>query len=95
MPAIDRGEYDIPKTIIDQEDIHLASLKHKFTRTRVRVKRDFKGAKILALEKKTERHIAGATDREPEILSPVSESYTPYSHYKPPRPQRGLKPIDV
>ena len=53
MP-IDRLDYDIPKTIVDKEDVHIATLSHKVTSARVRVRRDFKGAKIVDLEKKTE-----------------------------------------
>lgn len=52
---IDRSEYDIPKTIIDSEDIHIATLSHKHTKAKVRVRRDFKGAKIVDLEKRSER----------------------------------------
>lgn len=71
---IDRSDYDIPKTIIDKEDVHIATLSHKVTRARVRVRRDFKGAKIVDLEKKTdanEKPQRKYTEKsEPEPLSP-------------------------
>ena len=51
---INRVDFDIPKTIIDSHDIHLAILSHKQTKARIRVRRDFKGAKIIDLEKKTQ-----------------------------------------
>ena len=76
MP-IDRSDYDIPKTIVDKEDVHIATLSHKITRARVRVRRDFKGAKIVDLEKKTDnipsprRKYTRLTEKsEPEPLSP-------------------------
>jgi hypothetical protein len=74
---IDRNEYDIPRTIVDKEDVHLATLSHKFTKARVRVRRDFKGAKIVDLERKSDnlispkRKFTHVTEKsEPEPLSP-------------------------
>jgi hypothetical protein len=74
---IDRNDYDIPKTIVDKDDVHLATLSHKFTKARVRVRRDFKGAKIVDLERKTDnlpspkRKYTHVTEKsEPEPLSP-------------------------
>ena len=73
---IDRNDYDIPKTIVDKEDVHLATLSHKLTRARVRVRRDFKGAKIVDLERKADNILApkrkytGTEKSEPEPLSP-------------------------
>ena len=73
--AIDRNDYDIPKTIVDKEDVHLATLKHKITNAKVKVRRNFRGAKIIDLEKKVELPLRGlqsilSEKSEPESLSP-------------------------
>jgi len=99
-PVIDRTEYDIPKTIVDKEDVHLATLKHKITRERVRVRRNFKGAKIIDLEKKAE--LPPRTNEkfthEPEPLSPdfsqrdLIPENSGWITSKPPRP---LQPFSL
>jgi hypothetical protein len=73
-PNIDRNDYDIPKTIVDKEDVHLATLKHKITQAKVKVRRNFRGAKIIDLEKKVEFPLKGLNSMlseksEPEPLS--------------------------
>jgi hypothetical protein len=69
-PLIDRNDYDIPQTLVDKEDVHLATLKHKYTKKRVRVRRDFRGAKIIDLEKKADRPQSKQMEKaEPEPLS--------------------------
>ena len=52
VASIDRNNFDIPKTVVDQEDVHLATLMHKYTQARVRVRRNFIGARITDLESK-------------------------------------------
>ena len=73
-PGIDRNDYDIPRTIVDKDDVHLATLKHKITQQKVKVRRTFRGAKIIDLERKAEFPKAMATvsekSDEPEPLSP-------------------------
>ena len=88
---IDRGDYDIPATIVDQEDVHLATLKNRFNKKRIRVRREFKGAKIIDLEQKSTKNILGRTlDKEPEPVSPV---LTPKQ--KPSRRPKKLQPLDM
>lgn len=73
-PEVDRNDYDIPKTIVDKDDVHLATLKHKFTNHKVKVRRNFRGAKIIDLERKVDfpKALQTLSDRsdEPEPLSP-------------------------
>jgi hypothetical protein len=101
-PPINRNDYDINSTEVEPEDVHLATLKHKTTAMRVRVRRDFRGAKIIELEKKS----TGAAMRslyhdksEPESpeFSQISLSQddswrAPLRVNKPPRP---VRPIDI
>eukprot|EP00358_Blepharisma_japonicum_P004831 CAMPEP_0202942360 /NCGR_PEP_ID=MMETSP1395-20130829/2529_1 /ASSEMBLY_ACC=CAM_ASM_000871 /TAXON_ID=5961 /ORGANISM="Blepharisma japonicum, Strain Stock R1072" /LENGTH=703 /DNA_ID=CAMNT_0049638501 /DNA_START=542 /DNA_END=2650 /DNA_ORIENTATION=- len=73
QPLIDRNDYDIGKTIVDKEDVHIATLSHKKTNARVKVRRDFRGAKIIDLERKAELPIGRHnifSKNEPEPLSP-------------------------
>lgn len=73
QPLIDRNDYDIGRTIVDKEDVHLATLSHKKTNARVKVRRDFRGAKIIDLERKAEMPVNkhGIFNKnEPEPLSP-------------------------
>ena len=65
-PGVDRNEYDIPSTVVDKEDVHVSSLKHKVKKTRVRVRRDFRGAKIIDLERRKEQKTPEIGVREPE-----------------------------
>lgn len=51
---VDRSDFEISMTVVDQDDVHLATLRHKLTQARVRVRRDFKGAKIVDLERKVD-----------------------------------------
>ena len=54
LPPVDQNDYDIPETEVDETDVHLATLSKKFTRERVRVKRKFRGAKIVDLERRSD-----------------------------------------
>ncbi|CAG9329240.1 unnamed protein product [Blepharisma stoltei] len=101
---IDRNDYDIPDTIIDKDDVHIATLKHKKTNARVTVRRDFRGAKIIDLERKSElsklpSKLESPLDHDfnPENLIPDKTGWissVPYvkspKSKKPPRP---LKPL--
>lgn len=74
---IDRNDYNIPKAIIDKEDIHLATLSHKMTKARVRVRRDFKGAKIIDLEKRSDNIISPAKKIEKRRPTHITEKSEP------------------
>ncbi|OMJ74195.1 hypothetical protein SteCoe_26950 [Stentor coeruleus] len=74
-PAIDRNDYDIPKTIVDKEDVHLATLKHKITKAKVKVRRNFRGAKIIDLERKADIPIRAL----PSVMSEKSDEPEPLS----------------
>ena len=73
LPGIDRNDYDIPKTIVDKEDVHIATLKHKITHAKVKVRRNFRGAKIVDLERKVDLPLKGLA----RILSENSENSEP------------------
>jgi hypothetical protein len=100
-PEIDRNDYDIKKAKVDNTDVHFATLKHKFTAAKVKVKRNFRGAKIVDLERK----VAQQPDfdvffeaHEPEE-TPFETSFegskgwvTPKPPGRPPIPRR---PIEI
>ena len=73
LPGIDRNDYDIPKAVVDKDDVHLATLKHKVTNQKVKVRRNFRGAKIVDLERKADfpKGFNSISDRsdEPEPTS--------------------------
>lgn len=54
VPGIDRNKFDISRTVVDKEDVHIATLRHRLTDAHVRVRRNFRGAKIVDLERKAE-----------------------------------------
>ena len=74
VPGIDRNDYDIPRAIVDKDDVHLATLKHRVTNQKVKVRRTFRGAKIIDLERKVEfpkaLPVLSEKSDEPEPLSP-------------------------
>lgn len=62
-PIHSTREFDMSKTIIDEENVHLATLTTN-KGDKIRVKRDFKGARILKLEEKARfnnAHLIGQT----------------------------------
>lgn len=61
---------------MDKEDVHLSVLKHKFTRNRVRVRRDFRGAKIIDLERKSFIPIKFQEPEPNSLQSSDSESFS-------------------
>jgi hypothetical protein len=101
-PPINRNDYDISASEVEPEDVHLATLKHKVTSQRVRVRRDFRGAKIIDLEKKS----TGVAIRslyqdksEPESPEFSQISLTPEERWRVPskvkKPPRPVRPIDI
>jgi hypothetical protein len=87
---VDQNDFDIPRTEVDDDDIHLATMSKKFTRERVRVKRKFKGAKIVDLEKRADikpppyyhHRDLFEPERNPDDLSPShAELRSPVANY--------------
>ena len=110
VPGIDRNEYDIKKTIVDKEDVHLATLRNKLTNAKVKVRRNFRGAKIVDLERKVDLPMRGlgtilSEKEEPEPLSQeISQNelmgnemgwITPAYKKSPTKKKGPLKPIAI
>ena len=53
--GIERNDFDISKTVVDPKDVHLATLSKKDRSGVLRVRRDFRGARIVDLEKKAQQ----------------------------------------
>jgi hypothetical protein len=103
VPGIDRNDFDIPRAVIDKDDVHIATLNHKLTNQRVKVRRNFKGAKIIDLERKAEfpKVLPSASEKsdEPEPLSPFAIDEDDFGWVTPSqivkRPVKNLKPINI
>lgn len=94
-PEIDRNDYDIKKAKVDTTDVHFATLKHKFTAAKVKVKRNFRGAKIIDLEKKVPQQPdfdVFFEPREPEE-TPFETSFEGSKGWLTPKPPTGRPPI--
>mmetsp|Transcript_30328 Transcript_30328/g.5478 ORF Transcript_30328/g.5478 Transcript_30328/m.5478 type:complete len:93 (+) Transcript_30328:757-1035(+) len=62
-PIQNTNDFDMKKTIIDDENVHIATLTTN-QGAKVRVKRNFKGARIVKLEEKARfnnAHLIGET----------------------------------
>lgn len=52
---IDRNDYDIKSAIVDKNDVHLATLRKRQGNSKVFVRRDFRGAKIIDIIEKPKK----------------------------------------